>query len=132
MMTKLKTFAPSMAKYLLGLIFFLSGLAGLLGYGKPPEGTPETLLGFVNAMEATKFFLPLLKSTETVCGLLLLTGFAPALALVILAPITVQIFFTHAFLTPGLQNLILPVIMIGLHCYAASAYWRIYRPLFNR
>jgi hypothetical protein len=40
-----------------------------------------------------------LAATQTVAGFLLLTGFAAPLALVILAPITLQIFLFHMFLT---------------------------------
>lgn len=132
MNAKVKRYAPTVARYLLGLIFFLAGGAGLLGFGKPPPDTPPALLSFVNALLATGYFLPVLKGIETIVGILLLFGFAPALALIILAPITIQIFFVHAFLTPGLQNLVLPVIIIALHITAATAYWRIYRPLFSR
>ena len=67
-----------------------------------------------------------------ICGLLLLIGIAPSLMLVILAPISVQILLVHMFLAPGLQNLILPVIIIRAHVTAAMGYWHLYRPLFNR
>lgn len=132
MNSKAKAWIPKIARYLLGVVFFLSGGAGLLGLAQPPPDTPENLMNYFNAMVATSYFFPLLKGTETVCGLLLLIGYAPALALVILAPISVNIFFVHAFLTPGVQNLIIPLVLIVLHVTAATAYWRIYRPLFAR
>ena len=128
----MKALAPKIARYLLGLIFFLAGLVGLLNLAPPPTDLPEALMTYTNGLVAAKYFMPLLKTTETVCGLLLLTGFAPALALIILAPISINIFFTHLFLTPGVQNIVLPVIIVALHVTAATAYWRIYRPLFNR
>ncbi len=132
MNSKVKALAPTIARYLLGLLFFLSGAAGLFNLVPPPPDLPAGLQTFMAGLMASIYFMPLLKATEMVCGLLLLSRFAPALALVILAPITVNIFFTHLFLTPGVKENILPVIIIVLHVTAATAYWRIYRPLFSR
>jgi hypothetical protein len=92
---------------------------------------PETAMGFLEGLVKSGYFLPVLAATQTLAGFLLLTGFAAPLALVILAPITLQIFLFHLFLTPGLPNLIVPLLLGILHLTAASAYWRIYRPLFS-
>ena len=89
-------------------------------------------MGFLGGLVSSGYFLPVLAATQTMAGFLLLTGFAAPLALVILAPITLQIFLFHLFLTPGLSNLILPLLMGILHIAAASAYWRMYRPLFSK
>ena len=89
-------------------------------------------MGFWGGLVSSGYFLPVLATTQTMAGFLLLTGFAAPLALVILAPITLQIFLFRVFLTPGLPNLILPLLMGILHITAASAYWRIYRPLFSK
>jgi len=93
---------------------------------------PETAMGFLGGLVSSGYFLPVLAATQTMAGFLLLTGFAAPLALVILAPIALQIFLFHAFLTPGLPNLILPLLMGILHITAASAYWRMYRPLVSK
>jgi putative oxidoreductase len=98
----------------------------------PAPPLPEPAMALAGALAGSGYFLPVLGATQTICGLLLLSGFAAPLALVILAPITLQIILFHAFLTPGLQNLVLPLIMVVLHVTAAGAYWRIYRPLFSR
>jgi uncharacterized membrane protein YphA (DoxX/SURF4 family) len=130
--TQMKQKLPMIARYLLGLIFFVFGGAGLLNLLPPPPDMPEKLMTFMNGLMATGYFFPLLKGTETLCGLLLITGFAPALALVILAPISINIFMLHAFVTPGLNNLVLPLTIAILHIVAAKGYWHIYKPLFNR
>lgn len=120
-------------RLILGLIFFVSGLNGFLQFIPPPQTPlPEPAMNFMGAIMGAIYFLPVLKATETLCGALLLSGIAAPLALVILAPITLQIFFFHAFLTPGLENLILPIAMIIMHGFAATAYWNLYRPLFGR
>lgn len=120
------------ARLILGLIFFMAGIVGLLQLAPPPPDMPEKLKIFMDGIMATTYFFPLLKTTETVCGLLLLTGFAPALALIILAPIMINILCVHAFLTPGLQNLALPLFMLAMQLLAASAYWPVYQPLFRK
>lgn len=131
-MNKIKQYGPTVARVLLGLIFFLSGIAGLFGLAKPPPDLPQAMIDFSMALMATKYFFPLLKITEIIFGFLLIIRVAPALALVVLAPITINIFFAHAFLTPGIQNLILPLVMIALQIWAATKYWALYRPLFKR
>jgi putative oxidoreductase len=84
------------ARLLLGFTFFASGLTGLLASG---------------------YFMTLLKVTETICGLLLLSGFFVPLALVVLAPIVLNIFFTHLFLAPS--GLPLAVVIGVLEVYLA-------------
>lgn len=128
----MKTLAPKIARYILGLIFFIFGGIGLLNLIPPPPDMPAGLKTFMDGIMAAQYFFPLLKGTETLCGLLLLAGIAPALVLVVLAPISLNIFFVHAFLTPGLQNLIMPVLILACHITAATGYWHLYRPLFNR
>jgi putative oxidoreductase len=128
----MKKHLPKVTRYLLGLIFFVFGGAGLLNLLPPPPDMPAKLQAFMNGMMATGYFMPFLKLTETISGFCLLAGIAPALILVVLAPVTLNIIFVHAFLTPGLQNLVLPVVILTLHLITAKQYWKVYRPLFNR
>lgn len=120
------------ARIILGLMFFIFGGAGLFNLFPPPPDMPEKLQIFMNGIMATGYFLPFLKLTETLCGLFLLIGIAPALILIILAPITIHIILVHAFLTPGIQNLVLPLIILLLHVFTAKSYWNLYRPLFYK
>lgn len=123
---------PTIARYLLGLIFFIFGGAGFFNLIPTPPDLPEKLVAFTNGLMEAKYFFPLLKGTETFCGLLLLLGIAPALVLIVLAPISLNIILVHLFLTPGVQNQIMPVAIVALHVLAATKYWSLYRPLFSR
>ena len=127
-----KKIASYVGLYGLGLIYTAFGLAGLFNMLPPPKEIPEGAMAFSAAMFATGYFFPMVKLTESVCGLLLLSGYASPVALVILAPITLNIFLFHAWLTPGMGNLVIPVVMIVLHGLAALNYWHLYRPLFRR
>lgn len=122
---------PLIARILMGVVFFGAGLAGLLNMASPPADLPEDLKTFMAGMMATKYLFPLLKGTEVVCGALLLSGFFVPLALIILAPIILNIFLTHLFLAPS--GLPLAVFLGLLEIYLAffSPYRETIRPLFK-
>ena len=123
------------SRIVLGLIYFVFGLMGLaIAFGlmkMPDSAMPPAAMDFMKGIMGSGYFLPFLKITETSCGFLLLIGFWAPLALVILAPITLNIILFHLNLTPGVQNLILPSIMVAAHVLAMSAYWNAYKPLFS-
>jgi putative oxidoreductase len=125
--------APLIARLLLGFVFFASGLAGLLNLAPPPADLPENMKTFMAGMMATTYFFPLLKTTEMVCGALLLSGFYVPLALVVLAPVLLNIFLTHLFMAPS--GLPLPIVLGLLEIYLAffaSPYKEAIRPIFSR
>ena len=126
-----KTFKKSFSA-LIYFVFGLMGLAIVFGFMKMPQSPmPPAAMEFMKAIMGSGYFLALLKITETSCGFFLLIGFRAPLALIILAPITLNIFMFHLNLTPGLQNLILPSVMVVAHILAMSAYWNAYKPLFS-
>lgn len=109
------------ARLLLGFVFFASGLVGLFNLVPPPPDLPERLQVFNAGLMASGYFMALLKLTETVCGVLLLSGFFVPLALVILAPVALNIFLVHAFLAPsGLPlAIVLGLLMVYLSFFSA-------------
>ncbi len=118
-------------RLLLGLIFFVFGLNGFLNFIPAPPDMPEKAMMMMQAFISSGYFLAVVKGTEVIGGLMLLTGrFAP-LGLIVLAPITVQIFLFHAFTTPGVSNLIMPLLVIALHLGAAHRYRDLYMPLLK-
>jgi len=131
--TEMKAKIPLIARLLLGFIFFASGLAGLLNLAPPPADLPQSLTTFNAGLMASVYFMPLLKSVETICGLLLLSGFFVPLALVILAPVIINIFLVHAFMFP--QGLPLAIIVGLLEIYLAffaQPYSSVIKQLFRR
>ena len=124
------------ARVVLGLIYFVFGGMGLaiaFGFMKMPESPmPQEAEAFMKGIMATGYFFPLLKFTETSCGFLMLTGIAAPLALVVIAPITLQIFLFHLYLTAGINNLVLPLVMVTAQILAMSAYWKVYRQLLSK
>lgn len=109
---------PAAARILLGLIFFVFGLNGFLQF-MPMPAMPEAAGAFMGGLAATGYMLPLIKGTEVVAGLLLLSGRFVPLALTLLAPIIVNIAFFHAVLDP---NPVMVVALLALELYLAWSY----------
>ena len=93
---------------------------------------PEAASNFMQGMMAAPYFFPVLKATETLGGFLLLSGIAAPVGLLILTPITLHILLFHGLLTPGLENLILPLVMCVLHALSTLRFWAVYAPLFKK
>jgi uncharacterized membrane protein YphA (DoxX/SURF4 family) len=116
------------ARSLLGLIFFVFGLNFFLHFiPTPPMSGPPA--DFAAAMAATGYLFILVKVTEVVGGALLLAGRYVPLALALLAPVVVNIFFFHVFLAPS--GLALPVVVLALEVFLAWAYRSAYRPMLQ-
>lgn len=100
------------ARILMGLVFLGSGIAFFFTTPPPVEGA---MGDFFKGMMATQYFFYLLKGTEIVCGLLLLLGRFVPLALVVLAPVILNIFFVNAFMAPS--GLPITLILSGIEIY---------------
>ena len=127
-----KSFArhlPTVARVLLGLMFFVFGLNGFLNFipTPPPESMPAGLVAFSEAMMKTGYLLKLVKGTEVLVGaLLLLNRFVP-LALTLLAPVIVNIVAVHAFLAPS--GIVMAVVILALELYLAWSYRSAFRAM---
>lgn len=129
----MKNKLPLIARILLGFVFFASGLAGLLNLIPVPPDLPEALVTFNTGLAASVYFLPFLKLTETICGLLLLLGMWVPLSLVVLAPIVIHIFLVHAFMAPsGLPLAIVCGLLTAYLAFFAQPYSSTVKQLFRR
>lgn len=106
--------ATMIARILMGLVFVGSGIAFFFTTPPPMEGA---MAQFFTGMAATGYFFYLLKFTEIICGLFLLSGFFVPLALVVLAPVILNIFLVHLFLAP--DGVILAVVLGAIEIYLA-------------
>ena len=121
-------YLPTIARVLLGLMFFVFGLNGFLNFIPPPKsGIPEGAMAFSIAMMKTGYFFQLVKGTEVTVGLLLLLNRFVPLALVLIAPVIVNILAFHAFLAPS--GVPMAVVILGLEIYLAWTYRQVYRPM---
>jgi putative oxidoreductase len=116
------------ARILLGLIFFVFGF-GYFFMKMPPMDTTTPMGKFASGLLATGYFFPFLKGVEGTMGLLLLLNRWTPVALLVLAPIIIQIVLFHAFMMPsGLPVAILNVV---LAVFLAWANWDKYKGLFK-
>ena len=116
------------ARIVLGTIFFVFGLNGFLHF-LPQPAMPDAAVAFFGALAATGYMIPLLFGTQVVGGALLLAGLVP-LALVVLAPVIVDIVLFHVFLAP--DGLPLAIVVSLLASFLAWVHRDAYRPLFIR
>ena len=122
-----KTLAPTATRLLLGLTFAVFGLNGFLNFLPAPTPTGAAA-EFLGGLAATGYFFPLLKGTEIAVGLLLLTNRWVPLALVVLAPITINILAYHKLAPEGLP---LALGITALHLIVAWFERASFRPLFQ-
>jgi uncharacterized membrane protein YphA (DoxX/SURF4 family) len=105
---------PTAGRIGLGLVFTLFGLNGFLGF-LPQPPVPDAAGSFLGALAATGYMFPLIKATEIVSGVLLLSGRYVPLALTLLAPIVVNIVAFHIALAPAGMGMALVVLAVEIY-----------------
>lgn len=113
-----RTYLPALVRTLLGALFVFSGANKLVPFMEMPS-LPQPATSLLGALAATGYFLPLLGLTEVVAGALLIVGRFVPLALVVLAPIVVNIAFFHLVLAPDLVSV---AMIVGAQIYLAWVY----------
>ena len=116
------------AEVQLGLIFFVFGLNFFLHFLPAPSGMPERAQTFMGGLIASGYLMPLVKSLEVVAGLALLTSSFVPLALLVLAPIIVNIVAFHTLIMPAYP---LTFTVLGLQLYLAYSYRAAYAHLLR-
>jgi uncharacterized membrane protein YphA (DoxX/SURF4 family) len=127
-MTRAQSIAKPAARLLLGAIFTVFGLNGFLHFLPMPAPTGPAAV-FMGGLAATGYFFPLLKGTEVIAGVLLLSNRFVPLALTVLAPIVLNIVAFHAFLAPS--GLALPVVIVALGVYLAYTERAVFAPVLR-
>lgn len=112
-------FAVIGARVLLGLVFVVFGLNGFLHFIEPPEMN-EAAGALMGALVGTGYFMPVVKLVEVVAGLMILTGKYLPLGLVLLAPVSVNIFLFHIFLDQS--GLAMAVVIVVAQLFLAWVY----------
>ncbi len=107
---------PTIARILLGLLFVFGGVTGLFELVEQPE-VGEEAAAFMGAIMDTGYLWPVIKVTEIVCGVLLILGMFVPLALVVLAPVALNILLFHVFLEPS--GLVFGFVLLVLGLYTA-------------
>jgi uncharacterized membrane protein YphA (DoxX/SURF4 family) len=125
---RIARYLPAVGRILLGLVFTVFGLDGFLHFIPQPTGPlPEGAMAFGMAMMKTGYLFQLLKGTEVLGGILLLSNRFVPLALTILAPVIVNIVAFHVFLEP--EGLPLALVILAIEIGLAWRYRAAFRPM---
>jgi uncharacterized membrane protein YphA (DoxX/SURF4 family) len=120
--------APTAARILVGLPFFVSGLNGFLNFlPQPTTPLPAGAGAFLVALVNTGYMLPLIMATQLVVGALLLSNRFVPLALVLIAPFLVNSLAFHIVLEPSGRGI--AAVFSALVVYVAWGYRDAYRSM---
>jgi len=120
--------AMVIVRTLIGLLFIVSSLIYFLNLVQPPEMT-GAMKTFNEGLAASGYFFTLLKVTELVCGILFVIGRFVPLALVILAPVVVNILMVHVFLERS--GLPIAIVLVLAFMFLGWYYRENFRGLFE-
>ncbi len=98
---------------LLGLMFLFGSVVYFLKLYPQPE-MKGSIKVFMDGVNAAVYLMPLIKATELVCGLALVTGRFVPLAVVVIFPVIVNIMFVHAYLMPAQVPLAIGLLLSDL------------------
>jgi hypothetical protein len=106
----------------------LFGLNGFLHF-LPAPPMPDAAAQFGGALFATGYMFPLIKGTEVLTAILLLSNRFVPLALALIAPVIVNIVAFHAFLAPS--GMILPLVLLATELLLAWSYRGAFAPMLK-
>ncbi len=107
-------------RILLGVSFLVFGLNGFLHFFNPPPPEASAAATFGAALFNSGYIFPLMSVVEILVALMLIAGRFVPLALVLLAPILVNIVAFHVFL--DLKGIGLGAFFMVLEIFLAWAY----------
>lgn len=116
------------ARILLGLIYVVFGLNFFFQF-LPMPPPPEKMMTIMGGFMATGYLLTLVKVIEVTCGALLLAGKFVPLSMILLAPISVNIFLIHAFVAP--EGLPIAIVIVALSGAIAWARFDQFKPILK-
>lgn len=128
--SSLTRYLPAGVRIVLGLLFFVMGLNGFLNFiPQGAEPMPEGALAFSAALAQTGYMLPLTMGVQLLSGILLLANRFVPLALVLLAPVVVNIFAFHVFLAPS--GLVIAIAVAAMEVGLAWAHRDAFRSVLR-
>ena len=120
----------TIARVLLGLIFFVFGLNGFLHFiPQPADAMPAAVVALFGAFIQSGYFMPMIFGTQTIVGVLLLLNLFVPLALTLIAPVIVNIVALHFFLVPN--GLGIALFVLALELFLAWSYRAAFIPMLR-
>ncbi len=114
---------------LMGALFLFGSVAYFAQLVPEPELTGNMKV-FNEGLKASQYLMPLAKAIELVAGIALLTGQFVPLAILLLSPIIVNIFFIHTFLDT--TNFAVGLVLVIINSYLGYVHWDRFKEIFRR
>ncbi len=125
MNTLFHKYAVTTARILFGINFIINGLNPFIGFYELPPPSVEAG-AFSGALLATGYLFTVVKMVEIIVGILLLVNRFVPLALVLIFPISLNIFLFDTILEPAAAPV--GIFVIALNVYLCIAYIDYYKP----
>ena len=120
--------ATMVLRIILGLILIVFGANKFIGFMPSPE-LPEAAGNFMGALASTGYMFPLIGAVEVIVGILLILNKWVPFAVVLLAPVAVNMVLFHLKLAPvGIVPAALVAIINGFLIYVN---WDKFKALFT-
>lgn len=121
--------AMIVVRVLLGALFAFASICFFSGTGEQPEFS-GAMATFMSGVNASGYLLPLSKAVELLCAASFITGYFVPLALIVLLPVSVNIFFIHVMMAP--QGLPIALVILAANLFLAYGYRDRYTTLFQK
>ncbi|MCA8979893.1 MAG: DoxX protein [Planctomycetes bacterium] len=121
----------AIVRSLLGVFLLALGVVGLMRIMDPPPDMPEAARKFLGALESTGYMMYMTSGVKVLCGALLLFKRWVPFALVLLAPLSVNIVLYHVFLDPSFAHSFMAYGVAAANLFLAAKHHEAYRPLFR-
>lgn len=115
-------------RILLGLIYAVFGLNFFLGFLPIPSPAGAEAQAFMGAIYTSKFLM-VVKIIEIACGVLLLAGFFPRMAAILIMPISIGILLYHALMDPA--GIAMGVVLVLINSVLIYSYRDTYKPMLS-
>ncbi|MCB0420106.1 MAG: DoxX family membrane protein [Bdellovibrionales bacterium] len=116
-----------LVRYLLGIVLIIVGLNKFFGF-LPPGDLNQEATAAISSLASTGYVLQMVGVTEILCGILLMLRASTPLALLLLAPLSVNILLFHFVHDPS--TILLGALVALGNVYLAIKHFDYYRPIF--
>lgn len=120
--------ATIIVRILLGGMMLFASIGYFLDLGEKPVFEGD-MLAMMTGFTAMKYLFPLAKVIELICGLAILSGKFLRLALIVLLPISVNIFLIHVVVSKAEIPVAAGILVANVFLIYAN--WNSYKHLFT-
>jgi len=120
--------ATMVLRIILGLILIVFGANKFIGFMPSPE-LPEAAGNFMGALASTGYMFPLIGAVEVIVGILLILNKWVPFAVVLLAPVAVNMVLFHLKLAPG--GIVPSALVAIINGFLIYVNWDKFKALFT-